>query len=149
MDNKKRIYRLTVNYKLKIENCSNGYIALMTVLILSGILIMVSVFFSQSEILISNFPIKNLNSVQAKEYANSCVQIALDKFLQSQTYQGNETQNFTTGGSCQILPITSNLNQYTLETTGTYNSITRKIKVIYNFNSSQISLVSWQEISDF
>ncbi len=137
-------------YKCYISK-SSGYIALISILILTGILILIAVFFTQSEVLITDFPNKSLNSLQAKEYAKSCVEIALDKFAQDQNYQGNETQNFASGGSCQILPIENSGSDKILKTTGYYKNMTRRMKVVFQFNSQEgkINLISWQEVSSF
>lgn len=123
----------------------------MTILILTGILILIAVFFSQSEILVTDFPNKSQDSFQAKEYAKSCVEIALDKYIQNQNYQGNETQNFASGGSCQILTIETDGSYKILKTNGSYKNMTRRMKVIFQFDSQQgkINLISWQEVSGF
>lgn len=134
-----------------IANPTKGYIALMTILILTGILILIAVFFSQSEILVTDFPNKSFDSLQAKEYAKSCVEIALDKYTQNQNYQGNETQNFASGGSCQILTIETNGSDKILKTIGSYKNMTRRMKVIFYFNNQEgkIVLISWQEVKNF
>lgn len=134
-----------------IVNSTKGYIALMTILILTGILILIAIFFSQSEILVTDFPNKSFDSLQAKEYAKSCVEIALDKYAQNQNYQGNETQNFASGGSCQILTIETSGPNKILKTIGLYKNMTRRMKVIFYFNDQEgrITLISWQEVKSF
>lgn len=136
--------------KKNIKN-SYGYIALITVLILTGILILIALFFSRSEILVSEIPLKLYNSFQAKEYAHSCAEIALNKFLTNQNYTGNETQNFQTGGTCNILTIETQGTQKILKTIGEYKNIKKRLKIIFEFDDTQgkINIISWEEVDQF
>lgn len=127
---------------------TQGFIALMTILIISGILILMSIYFSQSEVLVSGLYLKEKGSSQALANAEACAETALDKFLASPSYNGNETITLD-NGSCQILALEHQGDTKIFKTTGTFGDFTKRIKVEFKRTGQKIELFSWQEVADF
>ena len=127
----------------------SGFIALLAVLFLAAIgtgagisLLILGLTSSQS-----SFSFES--SFRARMLANACAEEALERLRESIYYTGNEVINFSLG-SCQIMTIsgTGNLNR-TVQTTGSFGTVVRKVKVITTRIHPQILVTSWQEVADF
>jgi hypothetical protein len=126
-----------------------GYIALISILIVSGMTLLIAISVSLSGISESDMGLLKNQSTKAFYLATLCAEDALVKLKNDLKYSGNET--LTIGeGSCTILAIKGggNFNRV-VKTTGTiYNQI-RKIKVEISQVNPKMEISSWQEVTSF
>ena len=132
----------TKNYKLKTNN---GFIALVTVLIIFAIVLLVGLSISLLSINEAQMGLRKSLSSQAYYLANLCAEDALMKLKEDINYSGNETIGIG-GGSCQILPIEGN---WTIKTISNFQNQVKKIKIIVSQANPQMLISSWQEVSEF
>jgi hypothetical protein len=132
----------TKNYKLKTNN---GFIALVTVLIIFAIALLIGLSVSLLSISEAQMGLKKSQSSQSTYLANLCAEDALMKLKEDINYSGNETIEIG-GGSCQILPIEGN---WTIKTIANFENQVKKIKIIVSQVNPQMLISSWQEVADF
>ena len=133
---------------------NGGFVALITAIILSIILITVTValnrigFLTRSEI--SDAEYKNRSSALAE----ACVDTALLNLALDPTYQVTSPQQVSVGvDSCWIRSVTTAGTQNTIETRAVFpdtainQGATTNLRIIVN--TSDLSIVSWDEIPSF
>jgi nitrate/TMAO reductase-like tetraheme cytochrome c subunit len=132
----------TKNYKLKTNN---GFIALVTVLIIFAIVLLVGLSIGLLSINEAQMGLRKSQSSQAYYLANLCAEDALMKLKENINYSGNETIE-TESGSCQILPIEG---KWTIKTISNFQNQVKKIKIIISQVNPKMIISSWQEVADF
>jgi hypothetical protein len=132
----------TKNYKLKTNN---GFIALVTVLIIFAIVLLVGLSISLLSINEAQMGLRKSQSSQAYFLANLCAEDALMKLKEDINYSGNETIEIE-GGSCQILPIEG---KWTIKTISNFQNQVKKIKIMVSQVNPKMIISSWQEVADF
>lgn len=132
----------------RIHDNSSGYVALITVIIVGavttaiGTALLLTGSDSQRSMLTSQ------QSAQARNLANACAEEALQQIHDSTSFTGTNT--ITLGqGSCSYTVINTGGSNRTINATGTVGSVVRKSQVYATIGSSNISIISWQEVSQF
>ncbi len=123
-----------------------GYIALMSVLIVSVVLLIIMSTVSLGGFF-SRFTIVDSESKHVSEaLAESCFNTTLFRLAQNQNYTGNEIVILSPQGSCRILALTKDvlLGQTAIETQAVVQHAYTNLRIIVHSSSS--SIVSWQEI---
>lgn len=129
---------------------SKGYVLLFSVIVVGAIAALVA-----SSFLIMGLDYGYTSSLyvaekQARVLADTCAEIALEKLKESVTYAGNETITFPAGEYCIISPVGgSGTSNRTVQAQGFDNNLVRKVKVEVSSTSPQMTVSSWQEVSDF
>lgn len=124
---------------------NRGFIALITILIISSVALLVGLsvsFFTLGE---AQMSLQKNQSSQAHYLANLCAEEALMKLKEDVNYQGNEVFGFEQG-SCQILAIEGN---WTLKVLADCSNQIKKLKIIVNQIDPEVKIFSWQEVADF
>jgi hypothetical protein len=131
-----------MSFKHKNEK---GLVALMGVMIISGILITVglSAGYLNSSQLILDF--QRVQSQKSYYAANLCAEYALMELKKNANYSGGQTLNLEEG-TCQILQVEG---QWTLKVSADVSNQIRKIKIIISRINPLIVINSWQEVPDF
>ena len=128
------------------KNGNGGYLAIITSIIISFLLLTISINQNQSGWSL-NDAIANAESKEYSLYsAKDCTKYAIEKIITDNNYLGNSTTT-TPNGFCYILPIQKNLptsREITLKVTSSYKkSYTNLETVVYmndiNFNSIPLS----------
>ncbi len=124
---------------------SDGFIALITILIILGAVLLISLGISQRSFGEIQMSLQKSQSSQAFYLANLCAEDALMKLKEDSNYLGNET--ITIGEeSCQILPIEG---QWTVKVSANFQNQIRKIKIVISQVNPKMIIGSWQEVPDF
>ena len=126
---------------------TRGYIALISVILISalGVAIMVATIASGISASKTDFSLQQSGS--ARSMAVSCAEEALQKILETATT--SSTGNLTiASGTCSYL-ITSSSSIITINSSGFLGTVTSKIKVVIASTSPSITLSSWEEVADF
>lgn len=126
-----------------------GYIALISVIIISALIILIASSANLISISESNMGLRERQSWEAFYLANACGEEALMKLKESLKYKGDETLIFE-NGTCTILSGTGagNQNRMIKISASAYN-IVRKIKIVINRVNPEIDIKSWLEVTDF
>lgn len=141
-----------MNYESKIKNkgpvlsLSNGFAALMSVIILSVILLLIATTLSMTgfagrlNILDSEYKERSL------VLAEACVDMAILRLTQNPTYLGNESVSVG-GDTCNIRNFDPNPDPITIETKSTFQKAVTNLRVVVV--KSDLSVISWQEVPNF
>lgn len=137
----------TTRHILTLRSPQPGYITLMAVILLGAIgsATVVSVLLLGLNSSRSSFALEQ--SAQARSYANSCGESALEKIAENSSYTGSNTLTFP-NGSCSYLVQTSGGSIRTVSASSTVGNAVRKISLVTGTLSPSITLTSWQEVSD-
>jgi hypothetical protein len=131
------------------EKEKNGYIALVSILLISSLTLFLAVNANLFGISESRMALDGAHSSKAYYLANLCAEEALINLKDDLDYSGNETINIA-GGSCEILPLEGSGNENrTIKTTGSFDNKTRKIKIDIDLVNPVMEINSWLEVTDF
>ncbi len=132
-----------------MNQCRNGYIALISVLIISAIVVLIATSASLISIGESDMALQENQARESFYLADFCAEYALMKLESVLNYSGNKT--VTLGqNSCNILSIegSGNYNRV-VKVQSTFSGQTRKVKVQISQISPTMQITSWQGVSDF
>ncbi len=118
---KKNLYQV-------LQSNSDGYVALVTVLILS---LVASLIFVTAMVINTDSSVTSANLTEAtvaRYYAESCVDIAINNLKSNINYQGNESIN-ANGVTCQIGQISLNAGVYNIPAQANHNDFVYKIEL--------------------
>jgi len=133
----------------QLHNAKNqgGYVALISVLIIGAVAtaialgLLVNGTDSQRSALVSQ------QSAQARTLANACADEALQVMHDTTSYTG--TNNMSLGsGTCSYTVTSTGASTRIVDTVGTVNNVVRRVKIYVTITSSNLSITSWQEVSD-
>lgn len=126
-----------------------GYIALISILIISAVLTLI--VFSASHLSISQLTMA-LEKNQAKEsyyLAQACAEEALMKLKEDVGYRGNEVLNID-GHTCNILNVEGrgNKDRVVKTSSNAYNQV-KKIKITIKEVNPLLDFKSWLQVAEF
>ena len=124
------------------KNRDKGFIALITAIAISLILLVITVTLNQSGFLTRSTLLDSEYKERSSALAEACVDVALLKLVNDPSYLGSET--ITIGSdSCDIRPITLP----TIETRAVFQQAATNLEVV--IDPSDLSVVSWNEVPSF
>lgn len=127
----------------------DGFIALISILIIGAIILVISTGLSLRSIGESSMSFAQEQSQKAAALANLCAEQALMKLESVLNYSGNEIMTVD-GMSCTIFTITGSGNtNRTVTTQSTIGGYTKKTKLVVAQISPTMQITSWQEVADF
>lgn len=126
-----------------------GYIALISVFIISAIIVLIATSASLLSISESDMSLQENQAWESFYLASFCVEQALMKLESVLNYEGNETL-ILGGKSCDILPLegSGNFNRV-IKAQSTASGQTRRIKVEISQVSPVMQITSWQQVAEF
>lgn len=127
---------------------SNGFVTLISVLILSaiGVAITTSLILLGLSSSRTGFALEESN--QAKVLANACAEEALAKIQESTPFSGSGSLSLGRG-SCSYTVTKLTGQNRTVTSSGTVGTIIRKISISIDKITPDINITSWQEVADF
>lgn len=133
---------------LYTELSKKGYVALISVLVVSAVGIAVTLSLILLGIGTSRTSFAYEQSNQAKGLANACAEEAMQRIRDSTPFTGSDT--LTLGmGTCTYTVTTQGPQSRTITANGTVGTIIRKVRIVIDRINPTIQVVSWQEIADF
>lgn len=126
-----------------------GFIALISILIISAVMLAVGVGLSLRSIGETNMVLSEELSNRTLALSDACAEHALLELKNDLNYFGNESI-IINGESCDILTIdgSGNLNR-TVKTQSAVSNYVKKIKVEVSQVSPAMEIASWEEVGDF
>jgi hypothetical protein len=136
---------LNSNKKLEIKN-NQGYIALISVLIISAIAVAITISLIFLGLGASRSSLAIQQSAQAKVMANACVNQALLEIAEND-FIGTDNL-ISTQGSCSYLVTDLGGTNRDVRAEAIVGAATRRVQVLVD-QTSPVNITSWQEVSDF
>lgn len=122
-----------------------GFVALVTVLIVSALVLIVTIGLSLRTIDEMEMGLQKSLSSETYYFANLCAEDALMKLKANSNYSGDEVINIGKG-SCTILPIEGN---WTIKISASFSGQVKKMRLVISQIHPEIVVDSWQEVADF
>lgn len=122
---------------------NQGYITLFTVLILTGVLLIVVMSANISGFQANGVILNSLKKERSRTIAESCISYARARLAQNSSYRGNETL-VVSDTECRIDRIDSNM--ITVRTV--YEESETNVTVTIDRGESDIPIVEWQELTN-
>ena len=133
----------------RIIKDQRGFIALISVLIISAVVLTIGISVSLRSIGEMKMSFDKQESRRALALAGLCAEQALMKLESVFNYAGNESITID-GESCDILPIGgSGITNRTISAQSTVSNYTKKIKIEVTQISPVLEIASWQEVANF
>jgi len=130
-------------------NCASGargFVALMTAIVLSLILLVVTVSLNQSGFLTRTIMSDSEFKEQSAGLAEACADYAILRLVNNPGYDGNEKIYYGTDG-CMVRTIDPATDPITIETTASTTGATTNL--IIEVDNSSLVVESWNEVASF
>ena len=131
----------------EIRNKNNGFIALISVIVVSAILMLIAVtlslnqFYNRYNILESEF------KERSTSLAEACVDNALLELANDINYLGNATSTIYGNDKCYTGNVTTSGSQKVFKTRAIYQNSHTNFKIVVN--SVNLLVISWEETPTF
>jgi len=126
----------------------NGYIALISVLIIGAMALSVGLSLLTIGISNTQTALVRQQLEQSKALSSACAEKALYQIRADNNYSG--TLNFNLGqGTCSVMVIKGGSENRTVQSTGTVNNTNARIKIILSDIYPTLVISSWQEVDSF
>lgn len=126
-----------------------GYIALISVIIMSALAILIGVGVLTRALEESSIQDAQEYAARAEAAATHCAETALMKLKTSQAYAGNETLSVN-GDACRIRAVGGSGNENrTIQTTSTVMGASRNIAIYVQQIDPTLLVSSWQDVANF
>lgn len=130
----------------RVQTTSDGFVALMTVLIIGSISLAIALWLLVAGTDSQRWNLVQQHAADARQTANTCAEEALQQINDSTSYNGSEVMNFGSV-SCTYTVINTGPTTKEIDVTTSGLKTTSKLKVYVTINASTISVTSWQEIT--
>jgi hypothetical protein len=130
--------------KINLIKTQQGFVALMTVLIILAVGIVIGVSLGMGTLIQMKNALGKTQSLKASYLANLCAEYALIKLKGNPGYLGNEILNMG-DGSCTIFPTEGN---WTIKVSANSSNQIRKLKIIVDHINPRMAITSWEEVSE-
>lgn len=125
-----------------------GYIALITILIISALVLLLGISANLLAISESDMGLGKNQASGAYYLANTCAEEALQQIRDSVPFEGSG--NLSVGnGICSYTVTRLVAQERTIIASGTVGTITRRLSIALDKINPDINITSWQEVADF
>jgi len=129
---------------------NKGYIALISILIISALMLTISIGLSLRSIGETKMALAEQLSSRALALADACAEHALEKLKEDLNYSGNETIIIDGSDTCDVLATEgSDNNNRIVKTQATISDYVRKIKADIAVVNPEMQFNYWNEVADF
>lgn len=138
-----------MNKEYKIKNNRKGFVALITAIILSLILIIITVTLNQSGFFTRSIILDSEYKERSVGLAEACVDVVILKLASNPAYDGVGEPDISIGSDkCSIRPIAyPSPSERRIETRAKLNGATTNLCVIVN--KDNLAVLSWNEVPSF
>lgn len=134
--------------RLADKRQENGYIAVMTVLILGAVATAIGITLLLTGTDAQRITLGEQQSRQARSLAIACGQEALQQVHDNIAFTANNTSMSLGQGSCRYSVGVSGGSARLISASGTVGGVTRKIQANVTINASTITVGNWQDMPD-
>lgn len=129
----------------RFANTQKGFIALLSVLILSAVATAIAVSLLFLGTTASQTIRTREASLGARELANACADEALEQIRESTSFTGTNSLTIG-GGSCDYTVTAQSGENRTITAVGTLNTVVRKISITIDQINPTIRVTQWEEV---
>ena len=126
----------------------NGYIALISIIIICAVVLLIAVSAGLLSISEAGMGLKKNQASEAYYYASACAEQALQQIRELTPFTGTDTIVFD-NGTCDYAVSSQGGGNRIITASGTINNIIRKIQITINQINPLINIISWQEVANF
>jgi type II secretory pathway component PulK len=127
-----------------LKKNKEGFIALITVLIISAVVLLIGLGVGLASINEANMSLQENQSSQAYYLANLCSEWALMKLKETGSAYRGEIINIE-NGTCQI----SVESKWIVKVSANFSNQTKKMKIVVSKVHPEMIINSWQEVANF
>ena len=128
---------------------SHGYIALLTVLIVTTVLLMIGLSIGLGSVRNNQATLGQSDLFENRFTAEACAEQAIYNLKLDENYSGNEQINFGTS-TCSIGAVSgSGPNNRTIPITSTLGGDTIRLQIVVGTTSPDTAVTSWEEVTSF
>lgn len=132
--------------KISNRNNENGYVALLSVLIVGAAATAIALTLLLTGTDSQKSSLVTQRSMQARSLATACAEEALQQMHDDTAFTGTDTLNIGQGSCTYTVTNTGGTNRI-IDASGTVGDVVRKIQVYATIETLSISITSWQEVS--
>ena len=125
-----------------------GYIALISVLIISALVVLIATSASLVSISESDMGLEENQAWESFYLATACAEEALQKIRDSAPFSGSGNLSLGQGNCTYTVTKLTGQNRI-ITAAGTVRNITRKVKITLDKITPNINITSWQQVVDF
>jgi len=125
-----------------------GYIALISILIITAVTSLVAISAILMSINESNMGLTKNLSAEAYYLAEACAQEGLQQIADSIPFTGSGGLSLG-NGTCSYVVASQGGQDRTVEASGTVNNIIRKTKITVDAITPNVNVTLWDEVADF
>jgi len=129
------------------QNKKNGYVTLVTVIIVGAVILSIVLFMIKSGLDATENSQASNSSTQARFLADACAEEALQQIRDNTSFTGTNSVNFSSN-SCSYSVANTGASTRTINASSTILNETRKVRVYVSALSPKITLSSWSEVAD-
>ena len=126
------------------EKNNSGFIALMSSIIISVILLLIAVTLSFTGLNIRFNILDSELKERSNALAEACVDMALLELVRDSNYQGGETVTVSGSDTCIIKTINPIIDPVVIDTKAIFQQATTNLHI--KVNKSNLKVISWEEI---
>ena len=138
--------KILKNRYCKPKDGQEGFIVLIALLVILGIIILIGLTASQLSIGEAQMAFQRLKSLQAYYLADLCTERVLITLKENSSYTGESID--IENGSCEIL-VDGGLSAKIIKVKAIFQDQVKKIRVVTSQINPKITIQSWQEVADF
>jgi len=127
----------------------NGYIALISILIISALSVLIATSATLISIGEADMSLQENQAWESFYLATACAEEGLMKLKNNLNYEGNETLTFDNGSCTILVPEGSGNKDRAIKVTSTVKNLIRKIKIEINRVNPDMKINSWSEVTSF
>ncbi len=132
---------------IKKNTVEEGFVALISILVVSAIGVLIIISLSSSSISSSKMTVSTEDSMGALFFANTCIEEALLK-IREENFIGSGNISFGKG-NCYYNIESNTGESRTITTEGEVGFAKRKLKVIISTINPKIVILSWKEVVNY
>lgn len=126
----------------------NGYISLISILVISAVVILVAANANLSSVGEANMGLQENQKWESFYLSEACAEEALDQIYSSVNFEGSGSL-LLGAGSCSYAVIRLTGQNRIINASGTVGGIIQKTKVILDTIRPRINVVSWTPVAEF
>ncbi len=148
MEELRRLDRFVTTPISDMQHSQHGFIALISILIVSAVLLATTLSLAQFGIANRFFILHLEEKVASEKRAEACVHIARIAAYNDPLYEVSSPTSITVaGGTCSIVNVEANDDESTIEVSAVSNGATTNYRVVVD--NTDGTFLSWHEVTGF
>lgn len=131
------------SFNLKTNNSKSGYIALVSVLIISAVIVVIAISVALLSISEGQLSLAEVKSQTSLDFVDACAEDVLLRINNDETYSGGTLS--LPQGDCTVV-VNSAGTDFTVTVEGTLDGYRKKVELKFTRVPPNLNLTSWVEV---